>query len=230
MPVEAQLLYFHFVLRADDDGIVEAYPIMRLLGIAPDNFKILVAKNFIEILNEDQVIVILDWLEHNKIRADRKVNSIYIDLLKNRHPEISLVQPKPRTDVKDNSKRLYGQSTDSISKDKLSKDKLSKDKLIHIAATQQRCGNNINLLIEKFKSINPSYDRLYANTTQRKALERLIKKYTSEKVGAIIDALPEIVNQKYAPIITDPLSLEKKLGQLLIFIQQNKKQKGEIIL
>ncbi len=29
MPAESQLLYFHLVLRADDDGIVEAYPILK---------------------------------------------------------------------------------------------------------------------------------------------------------------------------------------------------------
>ncbi len=90
--------------------------------------------------------------------------------------------------------------------------------------------SGINLLIEKFKPINPSYERLFANITQRKALERLTKKYTPEKVGAMIDALPGIVSQKYAPQISTPAQLENKLGQLLIFIKQNKQQKGEIIL
>jgi hypothetical protein len=41
MPSEAQNLYFHMVMRADDDGIVESYPLLKLLGLAPDNFKIL---------------------------------------------------------------------------------------------------------------------------------------------------------------------------------------------
>jgi hypothetical protein len=72
MPAETQLLYFHMVLRADDDGVVESYPLIKLLGLAPDNFKVLIAKGFVEILNDDQVVVIIEWLEHNKIRADRK--------------------------------------------------------------------------------------------------------------------------------------------------------------
>lgn len=124
MPTESQLLYFHLVLRADDDGVVESYPVMRLLGVASDNFKVLQAKGFIQKLNEDQVVVITDWLEHNTIRADRKVDSIYKHLLPNNIPTI---EAKPRSDVKDNSNRLGGQSTDSISKVKLSKVKLSKD-------------------------------------------------------------------------------------------------------
>ena len=130
MPAESQLLYFHLILRADDDGIVEAYPVMKLLGIPPDNFKILIAKGMIKQLNEDQVIVIMDWLEHNSIRADRKVNSIYLPLLKKVLPNMEIVEPKPRTDVIDNSNRLSGLSTDSLSKDKLSEFKLSKDNII----------------------------------------------------------------------------------------------------
>ena len=86
MPAESQLLYFHLVLRADDDGVVESYPVLKLLGLAPDNFRVLIAKGFIRLLNEDQVIVIPDWLEHNKIRPDRKVNSMYLSLLKEKYP------------------------------------------------------------------------------------------------------------------------------------------------
>jgi len=128
MPIESQLLYFHMILRADDDGIVEAYPLIKLLGTAPDNLKVLLAKGFIRQLNEDQVVVIMDWNEHNIIRADRKVDSIYIHLLKTNFPELPYLEPKPRSDVKDNSKRLSGLSTDGISKGKVSKVKLIKDK------------------------------------------------------------------------------------------------------
>ena len=127
MPMEAQLVYFHMVLRADDDGVVESYPITKLLGIGSDNFKVLVAKRFIIQLNEDQVVVITDWLEHNKIRADRKKDSIYKGLLLKVCPDIKLIAAKERSDVKDNSKRV---KMDSPLSDhcphKLSKVKLSK--------------------------------------------------------------------------------------------------------
>lgn len=125
MPVESQLLYFHLILRADDDGIVESYPVMRLLGIAPDNFRILEAKDFIKKLNDDQVVVITDWLEHNTIRADRKVDSMYKNLLPS---EIKTIEPKPRSDVRNNSRRIGGQSTDGIGKVKLSKDSTTSKK------------------------------------------------------------------------------------------------------
>ena len=123
MPVESQLLYFHMILRADDDGVVESYPLLRLLGIAPDGFKVLLARGFIDQLNEDQVVLINDWLEHNTIRADRKVDSIYKHLLPS---GTKTIDPKPRKDVKDNSKRLGGQSTVSVSKVRLGKVKSGK--------------------------------------------------------------------------------------------------------
>lgn len=114
MPSESQLLYFHMILRADDDGVVESYPLMKLLGIASDNFKILLVKSFIKQLNEDQVVVITDWQEHNIIRADRKVDSIYKKILLKMCPEIPILEAKPRSDVLDNSGRLSsGQSVDS---------------------------------------------------------------------------------------------------------------------
>lgn len=121
MPEGSQLLYFHMVLRADDDGVVESYPLMKLLGSPSDTFKILVAKGFIKQLNEDQVIVITDWMEHNKIRPDRKTDSIYLPLLKEKYPELPIITPKPRIDVEDNSRRVDGgQSTVGLSKGKLS--------------------------------------------------------------------------------------------------------------
>lgn len=123
MPSEAQLLYFHLCLRADDDGIVEAYPIIRLLGTAPDACQLLLEKKFVKQLNEDQVIVITDWLEHNTIRADRKVDSIYKHLLPS---DVKTIEAKPRSDVENNTKRIGGQSTDGISKVKLGKVKIIK--------------------------------------------------------------------------------------------------------
>ena len=61
MPVSTQCLYFHLGLHADDDGIVEAYTIMNLVGATEDDLKILVAKEFVTVLNEDLVTYITEW-------------------------------------------------------------------------------------------------------------------------------------------------------------------------
>ena len=56
--------------------------------------------------------------------------------------------------------------------------------------------------------------------------EHLITKFTYEKMERMMVSLPEILKQPYAPRITTPYELEKNLGKLLQFIEQNKnKQK-----
>ena len=96
MPLETQALYFHLGLNADDDGVVEAYSTMRLLGANEDNLKVLAGKGFVKVLNEDLVSFIVDWREHNHIRADRKIDSIYQPLLLKIVDESALLSAKER--------------------------------------------------------------------------------------------------------------------------------------
>jgi hypothetical protein len=110
MPLTAHALYFHLALHADDDGVVESFPVMRTTGAAQDDLRILLAKKFIHQLNDDLVVFVTDWREHNFIRADRKTDSVYKDLLLQVVPEANVIQPKPRTDVRDNSRRINQQS------------------------------------------------------------------------------------------------------------------------
>lgn len=128
MPIDSQVLYFHLGLRADDDGIVEAYPVMKMLGTSEDNLKVLAAKQFVKVLNEDLVSFITDWLEHNYIRADRKVDSIYKNLLLQMLPDFESIEPKTRADTE----QFTGQPNTRVSKDKISKDKISKDSINNI--------------------------------------------------------------------------------------------------
>ena len=69
MPASTQVLYFHLGMRADDDGFVTPKMVMRLLGSAEDDLKVLIAKRFI-LPFESGVVVIKHWLIHNLIRAD----------------------------------------------------------------------------------------------------------------------------------------------------------------
>lgn len=128
MPVDSQSLYFHLGMNADDDGVVEAYPVMKTTGASEDNLRILTAKGLVKILNEDLVSYITDWNEHNLIRADRKVNSIYKDLLLKIVPEAEILEPKPRADTGVIPKQITtGRPVDGISKDRLGKDRIGKD-------------------------------------------------------------------------------------------------------
>ena len=71
MPMSTQCLYFHLLLRADDDGFIRnPSAIRRETGCSQDDFKLLVAKQYI-IPFESGVIVIRHWKIHNYIRKDR---------------------------------------------------------------------------------------------------------------------------------------------------------------
>ncbi|MCW6680347.1 hypothetical protein NHG33_04035 [Aerococcaceae bacterium NML130460] len=83
LPLEAQALYFHLMLSADDDGIVEAFPVVRMIGASEDSLGLLVVKRFIKALNDEMVYFIIDFLEQNKIRKDRYTPSVHKDLLDN---------------------------------------------------------------------------------------------------------------------------------------------------
>jgi hypothetical protein len=121
-------------MKADDDGVVEAYTVMQILNSSEDDLKALVGRGFVTVLNEDLVSVILDWTEHNLIRPDRKIDSIYKDLLLKVVPNIQTIEAKPRADTR----RKTGQQVMDVQwtaggphrlgKDRLGKvNKISKD-------------------------------------------------------------------------------------------------------
>ena len=98
MPVSAQALYFHLGMQADDDGVVEGYKVLRMVGANEDDLRVLVAKGFAIVLNEDLVTYLTDWNENNRMRADRKVDSAYRDLLIQMVPDAVLIESKERAD------------------------------------------------------------------------------------------------------------------------------------
>ena len=71
-----------------------------------------------------------------------------------------------------------------------------------------------NDLLDMFKTVNPSWERLFANTTQRAAMERMVKKHGSEKMVWLMKNLPAINRTKYAPTVTTPYQLEMKLASV----------------
>ena len=101
----SQALYMHLVMNADDDGVVEAFSIMRLAAANEENLQELADRKFIRLLNEDLVAHILDWDENNKIRSDRKRDSIYKDLLERveAEEETAAVEAAVEPDVEESS-------------------------------------------------------------------------------------------------------------------------------
>jgi len=146
MPISSQALYFHLGLHADDDGVVEAYPIIKTVGCTEDDLRVLVTKGFVNVLNDDLVTYITDWNEHNKIRADRKIDSIYKDLLLELVPDAHLLEKKPRADRlgtdKGQPRDNQGSAEDRLGKVRLSKDSLDKGRPVKDRLGEDNSGNS----------------------------------------------------------------------------------------
>lgn len=163
MPISSQNLYFHMSLEADDDGVVEAFTILRLTGTSEDDLRVLVAKGFIIVLNEDLVSFVTDWNEHNKIRLDRKVDSIYQDLLVKIVPDV-VIQGRNTTP---NQLTTNGQPDVRLGKGRLGKDSLGKDSKVKDVTPEivrHKYGEYNNVLltdehIEKLKDLYTDYER-----------------------------------------------------------------------
>jgi len=77
MPTSSQALYFHLIMRADDDGFVQPITVLRSVGSQEDDLKILLAKRYI-LSFESGVVVVKHWLIHNLIRADMYKETTYL--------------------------------------------------------------------------------------------------------------------------------------------------------
>ena len=140
MPFEAQALYTHLILASDDDGVVEAFPIVRMIGAKEDSLGLLVVKKFILPLNDDMVYFITDFEEQNKIRADRVQPSRYRDLLLDKTDMVvngkRVTKSKNIIDGQVTDKCLTndGQVTDkcphSIGKDSIGEYRIGEDSLV----------------------------------------------------------------------------------------------------
>lgn len=79
MPLSTQALYFHLNMRADDDGFINnPKKIVRMIGASEDDFKVLIAKNFV-MQFDSGIIVVKHWKMHNYIAKDRYKPTVYED-------------------------------------------------------------------------------------------------------------------------------------------------------
>lgn len=168
LPLETQALYVHLVINSDDDGIVEAFPVVRMIGASEDSLGLLVIKQFIKPLNQDMVYFITDFNEQNKIRPDRHKPSIHRNLaIQQLGLEVEgsrLVEPGNEVpELPEGSRTIDGQVTDkcphSIVKDSIVKDSIGKDSIDNIPYKEiieylnTKTGKNYRCNVQKNKSL-----------------------------------------------------------------------------
>lgn len=112
-----------------------------------------------------------------------------------------------------------------VEKKKVAKTKTATKKKATKKPPTKTDGALINMVMEEFKVVNPSYERLFAQSPQRQALDRMIVKFGVEDVKRMVQYLPKVNGAKYSGIsITTPYQLEGNLGKLKAW---GDKQKAE---
>lgn len=164
LPLEAQALYFHLIQNTDDDGVVEAFPVVRMIGASEDSLGLLVVKDFIRALNEEMVYFITDFHEQNTVRKDRYSPSIYKHLLEEL-PEKKIGLPMGN----------HGATTGlpNLSQSNLSQSNLIQSNLIQSRSSQEDDDQEIkNPIFEKLKE---AFGEMSVNGTMITEVEDLLK-------------------------------------------------------
>ena len=127
MPISSQLLYFHLLLDADDDGFINApRSIMRVIGAKDDDMRVLQAKGY-TIPFDSGVIVIKHWRMHNSLRKDRYNPN---PQLENERKQLIINDRKEyefATNWQPTGNQLATNGYHSIGKDSIGKDSIGKD-------------------------------------------------------------------------------------------------------
>lgn len=137
LPLEAQALYFHLIQNSDDDGVVEGFPVLRMIGASEDSLGLLVVKKFVKPLNDEMVYFVIDFHEQNTIQKHHYKPSRYQELLSEeeiqKNPRISTsleAESIEKSEGYQNVNKGLSESYPNISKVKLSKDNISQLKSV----------------------------------------------------------------------------------------------------
>lgn len=128
----------------------------------------------------------------------------------------------PTNEVLVKTNEVLVKTNEGISSNKYNNNTNNNNTKEHNTLNTNVFNKNLNFFIDKFKLVNPSYERLFSNKTQRTALERLMEKFNEDDFEKILDTLPITNKMKFFPTITTPCQLEEKIGSLIAAIAKNK--------
>ena len=186
MPMSTQALYFHLAMRADDDGFINnSKRIQRMIGASDDDFKVLIAKQFI-IPFETGVIVIKHWKMHNYIQKDRYKPTIY----ETEKQALSLDKKGiyTRSDTECIQDVYSSDTQDRLGEDRLGEDRLGEDRL-------ELGENTVRKKESKPNGYGEIIDSYTANEDLKEALWEFIKMRKFIKKPMTDRALKSIINK-----------------------------------
>lgn len=171
LPLEAQALYFHLIQNSDDDGVVEAFPVVRMIGVSEDSLGLLIVKDFIRPLNDEMVYFIVDFHEQNTIKKDRYKKSVYHELLET-------FKSKGFYEVEPNGFQS-GNQTETNGFPNISQYKPSQDNLSQSRSGQNDEDEHENPIFEKLKS---AFGQMSVNGTMVEEVRDLLEIHGQELV------------------------------------------------
>lgn len=192
LPLEAQALYFHLIQNCDDDGVVEAFPIIRMIGASEDNLGLLVIKQFVKPLNDEMVYFVVDFHEQNTVRRDRYTPSIYKDLLEQNVENLI-------TDSDDMTGKPLVNQTETTGKPNISKDNISKGKVSKGSSKEveeeKTTTTTAPIFSQEFINLYNSFEQESGrplSAIQQQELGYMLEEFNAD---LIYEALTEAVNQ-----------------------------------
>ena len=186
LSAEAQLLYFHMGMIADDDGLSKNYrTYMKLIGANANDLKSLIDSSFIYKFDSD-VIAIRHWKINNTVRNDRYRPTIFqkefsqLDIAENNEYVLMDTNGIPDGNQMDTQDSIDKNSKDKISVDKRSLEKKNKEKNNLVEKREDVSLLSVNDAIVKDvidylnKKIDTSYN--WENEETKKLIYNLIEK------------------------------------------------------
>ena len=186
LSAEAQCLYFHMGMLADDDGLAKNYrSYMKLIGATNEDLQSLIDKSFIYKFDSD-VIAIKHWKINNTVRNYRYRPTIFqnefsrLDIADNNEYIMLDTNGIPDGNQMDTKNSIVKNSKDKISKEKKSLEKKREEKNNIVEKREDITILSANDVIVKDaidylnRKINSSYN--WENNDIKKLVNRWIEK------------------------------------------------------
>ena len=190
MPPTSRLLYYDLGMAADDDGVVEAYSVMAQTKATEDDLRVLVAKGYVRILNDDLVSLICDWKTNNLIKSDRYRKSIYAELVgglqDGAQAETERNQVGTQMEPKRNPNGTQMEPQDRLGKDRLGKVSLGEE----YTAAQPPAFPPVpyQKIADMYNTICKSYPKITSlSEARKKAISARLKTYSIDDVRTVFE-------------------------------------------
>jgi len=249
MTSDAQSLYFHLGVNADDEGFVSPRGIMRMISAPEDALRILVVKNFV-IPFKSGVVVITNWHQNNyldkhKIKeTQHQEEKSQLYLTPNREYGFNQGLTTSKNDIDniltDKSSHGFHHGSTMVPTEEKRREESSINNILlrksetNVSLGQQKekkqpesDGAKINYLIGLFSKVNPMYADFFGRKVERKAMESVLKALGFDETEKILLVLPQIISKPYAPKVTKPTEMQRDLGKLAAFISQERSVKNK---